>query len=239
MEMLYNFVNNPTVRYSVLFVISIAVLFLVIYGLFYVKETNYVHPALYVKRNAYGLGVYCKSDIPENTVIVRKTVFHTDVDMEYTEYCIHLIKKVLNSSYKNEFLTFVPDSLDETTNVYDYDDIREYHLKYLPNLDESTMMLYYYKMTRNVFKYKEQAAIVFGYGTRFNHACEINATYEIDETSKQKDVMVFTTTRNISAGEEIFIPYIDVNEYETVEDRLEHLKYNYGFDCGCPLCKGV
>jgi len=240
MDFFSDIINHPITRYSILIITLFAILFLVIYGLFYIKETNYVHPALHIERNPYGLGVYTKEDIPENTVILRKTVFSVDTNTpNYSEFCIQLIKEALRSSHKNEFLTFVPNSLDETTDIYDYDDIRNYHLKYLPELDKDTMLLYYYKITRNVFRYKEQAAAVFGFGTRFNHGCEFNATYEIDETIKPKNVMVFTTIRDIAAGEEIFIPYIDINEYETKEDRLAHLKQNYGFDCGCPLCREI
>ena len=240
MEIFQDFLNHPIVRYTVLFSLFLLILFIVLYLLFYVKETDYIHPALYVKRNDFGLGVYTKEDIPANTVLVRKNIFHIDYESrvykDYSDYIIQLIKKILQSPQKDEFLTFVPDYLDETTNVYDYNDIQDYHLKYLPQLDKNTMLLYYYKMTRNVFKYNEQAGVVFGYGTRFNHSCDFNVTYEIDSTVKQKNVMAFTTTRDINAGEELYITYVDTNEHPEVEERLTHLKDNYGFDCICPLC---
>ncbi|KAJ3333207.1 hypothetical protein HDU76_010528 [Blyttiomyces sp. JEL0837] len=57
-----------------------------------------------------------------------------------------------------------------------------------------------------------------------NHSCEPNAgvSWSIDG-------------EDINKGDEITINYVDGLEL-TDEERFEHLRYNYGFHCGCPKC---
>ena len=64
----------------------------------------------------------------------------------------------------------------------------------------------------------------------YNHSCEPNACVYFFNNS----LAYIIAQREIEAGEEITINYIDV-EIEVME-RRKILKENYGFDCFCPKC---
>jgi len=186
----------------------------------------YKHAGLYTKKNKYGLGTYTKKNIPVDTVILkeRPTLLNETYD---SEYIFKLIRYLLKHN-KKDFLNLVPHKLDDTTTI-DYDFIKERHLRFLPQLDEDTMKLYYYKILRNWFSYDNKGVILF-YGTKLNHSCNNNIKYH-----KEGDAMVFTTKRKIKAGEELFDSYINCSMCKA--DRQEKLKRSYGFDCQCQKCK--
>jgi len=196
------------------------------------SDKQYVHKALYQKKCEYGTGTFSKMNIPKGVVIIKETpeILNSenmdDVSGTSTEYGIKLIKQLLYHK-KTQFIHLVPDHLDDTANV-DYDSIREYHQRYLPELDQETMVLYYMKYKRNIFKFDDKHAILFT-ATKMNHSCNPHVSYY-----KRKNQMWFETVRPIKAGEEVFDSYIFTLDDRTV--RQEALRRRYGFDCQCDKC---
>jgi hypothetical protein len=66
--------------------------------------------------------------------------------------------------------------------------------------------------------------------SRINHSCRQNAHHYWNET---KQMEIVHAIKDISAGEEILISYIDPYKYAT---RDESLKITYGFECKCEVC---
>lgn len=68
---------------------------------------------------------------------------------------------------------------------------------------------------------------LFGIASNFNHACHgvRNAEYAFDH---ERNIMVFTATDDIAAGQEVLISY---NRYRHI------LKSQFGFICHCGACK--
>jgi len=195
----------------------------------------YLHPGLDTRKNKYGLGVYTNQDISANTIILKEKLYFLDKEpvTDFNVYRMKMIKKMLNEN-KTYLLNLIPHKLDDTMqNTYDYNDISHLHLQYLPELDVDTLILYLHKITRNAFNYIDYYidAFVF-YGTKLNHSCDANVYYE---QNKEDDTIIFTTTKDIKAGEELFISYIDYNMCKC--NRQLQLKENYGFDCECEKCK--
>lgn len=51
----------------------------------------------------------------------------------------------------------------------------------------------------------DTTCIVFGFGSLYNHSADVNVEYYIDD----KDLMHYTTTRDVQPGEELFVNYGD------------------------------
>ncbi|OBZ71242.1 Histone-lysine N-methyltransferase ASHR1 [Grifola frondosa] len=68
----------------------------------------------------------------------------------------------------------------------------------------------------------------------FNHSCTPNSATKYIITPSEPVRMEVVALRDISADEEVTIPYLDpALPYET---RQEALRMNYGFTCTCSLC---
>jgi len=222
----------------------VLLLFFIIIGFvynYYWKNVNheviFLHPGLHMKKNNYGLGVYTSVDIPANTVIIKERVHVLQNEWDdNTEYRIITIKKLL-SEKRSDFLSLVPDKLDDTTNTYNYQDekIQQLHAKYFPEIDADTLILYLHKLSRNVFAHKDGSEAVTFYETKVNHSCDPNVTYYYSES--EDDTLIFETTKDIRVGEELFNSYLNLNDVSSREERREHLKFNYGFDCNCKRCR--
>lgn len=65
----------------------------------------------------------------------------------------------------------------------------------------------------------------------FNHSCDpnVNVAYPYNDGTA-----VFTAARDIKAGEQLTITYIDA--CQEVTTRQAYLEYAYGFRCRCPKC---
>ncbi|KAL8688184.1 MAG: hypothetical protein Q9224_004948 [Gallowayella concinna] len=72
----------------------------------------------------------------------------------------------------------------------------------------------------------------YPWATRNNHSCTPNVVYRAN--SRQQMVMI--ADRDISANEELRIPYVDFVEYVTFQDRRRRLKDLFLFDCVCERC---
>ena len=64
----------------------------------------------------------------------------------------------------------------------------------------------------------------------FNHSCEPNAAQRFDRHA----CVVVETTREVSRGEELTIPYVD--ERLDAAARNERLWKNFAFECNCARC---
>ena len=141
----------------------------------------------------------------------------------------------LFKNYREDYLKLVPDSFDDSFDENKYHHIKDYYLSYFSDLDKETMLLYLYKTERNCFQYnkggKMEIAVAF-YSSKFNHSCDPSVDYEL---ISEDDVIVFETNRDIKAGEELFITYID--NYEKRRTRKTYLNDSYGFNCMCNKCK--
>ena len=67
--------------------------------------------------------------------------------------------------------------------------------------------------------------------TRINHSCLPNAKHSWNSSEKVEKIYAL---KDIEAGEEIFISYL--NPYATRSDRQRMLKLKFNFDCQCPAC---
>jgi ribosomal protein L37AE/L43A len=75
------------------------------------------------------------------------------------------------------------------------------------------------------------AAALFALGSKMRHSCDPNVIY----TSQRKTGFgSFIAKRDITAGEELFIAYIDT--MKSVPMRQKQLLENYLFKCDCRLC---
>lgn len=190
----------------------------------------YVHPHIYQKKGKYGIGTYARQAIPADTIIIQE--FPQNIpDANDDDYRFKLIKHLLKDGKpRREFLQMVPTKLDDTMDVGR--DLSAGHAKYLPDLTDDEMKLYFLKIRRNAFSFENHPSLLF-YSTRMNHSCNPNVRYYKDKKDN-KDCMTFKTRRAIEANEEIFDSYINSSLSKT--ERQNALKTRYGFECACDKC---
>ncbi|KXG49176.1 uncharacterized protein PGRI_030460 [Penicillium griseofulvum] len=73
---------------------------------------------------------------------------------------------------------------------------------------------------------------IYPRATIFNHSCMPNVTWKPDSNGR----MVFTTSRNLAAGEECLICYFDLPKYVDVKTRQSLVQENFLFSCACERC---
>lgn len=192
----------------------------------------YVHPHIYQKKGKYGIGTYARKAIPADTVIIRELPQNIPGEND-DDYRFKLIKHLLEGETRRDFLQMVPTELDNTMDIGR--DLSAGHAKYLPELSDDEMKLYFLKIRRNAFSFENHPSLLF-YSTRMNHSCEPNVRYYKDYVSGKadKECMTFKTKRAIEAGEEIFDSYINTSLPKS--ERQHALKTRYGFDCACQKC---
>lgn len=69
----------------------------------------------------------------------------------------------------------------------------------------------------------------------FNHSCDPNISYEVQDASGEGAVITISTKRVVKAGDELCISYV-ANKGRSEQQRRAILKEGYGFDCTCSLC---
>jgi len=193
----------------------------------------YVHPHIYQKKGKYGIGTYARKAIPADTIIIQELPQNIP-DTNDDDYRFKLIKHLLEDDItRREFLQMVPTKLDDTMDIGR--DLSAGHAKYLPDLTDDEMKLYFLKIRRNAFSFENHPSLLF-YSTRMNHSCNANVRYYKDTVSgdSNKECMTFKTRRPIEANEEIFDSYIDSTLPKS--ERQNALKIRYGFDCACDKC---
>ena len=190
----------------------------------------YAHPHIYQKKGKYGIGTYAREAIPADTIIIQE--FPQNIpDANDDDYRFKLIKHLLEDDItRREFLQMVPTKLDDTMDVGR--DLSAGHAKYLPDLTDDEMKLYFLKIRRNAFSFENHPSLLF-YSTKMNHSCNPSVKYYKDKKDN-KDCMTFKTRRTIEANEEIFDSYI--NSSLPKSERQKALKIRYGFECACDKC---
>ena len=100
------------------------------------------------------------------------------------------------------------------------------------------LALFLKKVDRNCFGLgflngKSVCGIVFN-GSRFNHSCCPNLSFECTHSPTQ---ISFTTTRTIKAGEELTITYLSKQPSNLNYFERQKALEQYGFICCCPKCE--
>jgi hypothetical protein len=91
--------------------------------------------------------------------------------------------------------------------------------------------LKYYKFSANAFQSGDGASDCVAIGSRFNHACQPNATCPI-----YRDGHVFKTLVDIEQDEEITFCYMEQLNYMTTDERRPQLQDRLSQPCKCTLC---
>lgn len=75
---------------------------------------------------------------------------------------------------------------------------------------------------------------VFPVCSRFNHACTRNADWEWNKNAQEEQIYAI---RDIEVNEEITVNYVSHRVWALPgQERREHLRRKYGFDCLCKRC---
>lgn len=191
------------------------------------RDSNFIHKALYQKKNECGLGTYTKVDLPKGTIIMKEIPVRLDEPNDYQFYQFKLMKKLL-THHKKDFMKLVPNSIDSHAK-FDEELMKEGRENFFPKMSMDDLKLYHLKYKRNAFSFDGNPGILFT-ATRLNHSCEPNVAYHRDGNH-----MIFKTKHLIKAGEELFDSYISTNMSKG--ERKEALLRRYGFDCQCCRCK--
>jgi SET and MYND domain-containing protein len=116
-------------------------------------------------------------------------------------------------------------------------------LPLLPFCTPETIILLSSRDSHNSFgirSLEDDGSEFFGYGcwpaaSYFNHSCGPNV-----EKSREGRVWYFRAGGAIGQGEELNITYLSGEERRLSRGkRMEILKRNWGFECGCRRCEGV
>lgn len=185
----------------------------------------YLYKTIYQKKCQYGIGTFTKKFIPKDTIVLKEKPFYLKEEKN-DFYPFKLIKKILKEK-KKDFLNLVPDKIDKYA-TFDEELLNEAHKKYFQNIDKELLRLYYLKYKRNAFGFEGNPGILF-YATKMNHSCSPNVKYY-----RSGNKMIFKTTRDIQANEELFDSYIPT--FYSKEERKKLLLNRYGFECNCNNC---
>lgn len=141
---------------------------------------------------------------------------------------------------------------DDATPYHSADDLAAFTRSYLhllatlplpllPLLSPDTVFTLSSRDSHNSFGIRsldDEGSEFFGYGcwpsaSYFNHSCGPNV-----EKVREGREWVFRSGRDIAAGEELNITYLSGEERrDSREKRMQTLKRNWGFDCGCHRCR--
>lgn len=141
---------------------------------------------------------------------------------------------------------------DDATPYHSADDLAAFTRSYLqllatlplpllPLLTPATVFALSSRDSHNSFGIRsldDEGSEFFGYGcwpsaSYFNHSCGPN----VDKAREGRE-WVFRAGRDIAAGEELNITYLSGEERrDSREKRMQTLRRNWGFDCGCHRCR--
>ena len=171
----------------------------------------YIHPCLLLHHDsAKGRGFIAKNQIPSDTVVIEEPLHPllTFVENPSVQVMLDTVKRMIDHTNRfDDFCKFSPSQLDNycisknmlTTLLLKHN---VYYRHFKHNLD--TVRLLYSKYMRNSFSIKrfndtnKTGSTILFVGTFLNHSCCYNIKFHLDEA---RQVMVFTTTRPINAGE--------------------------------------
>jgi SET and MYND domain-containing protein len=141
---------------------------------------------------------------------------------------------------------------DDQTPYHSVDDLQAFLRSYLhllailplpllPLVTADTIFLLSSRDSHNSFgirSLEDDGSEFFGYGcwpaaSYFNHSCAPNI-----EKNREGRVWYFRAGKDMRKGEELNITYLSGEERKlSREKRMQTLKRNWGFDCGCERCK--
>ncbi|KAJ5503599.1 hypothetical protein N7463_006473 [Penicillium fimorum] len=167
-----------------------------------------------------GLGVFAKTNIPRGTRVISENAL-LEID----------IKTVTLNSIVPAFEHLPPSQQKSYLELYGYaGELFKHFVEYetgkswqeLPEVHRKVLAIY----AANAFGY------VFFLGSRINHSCIPNVNFAYNPILREE---VFHVIRDIVAGEELTVMYIDGTNL-TQGQRQNELS-RYGFQCTCPACE--
>jgi hypothetical protein len=194
-----------------------------------------------------GFGYIATNNISKGTIILEESPYVTSRE-HFGKYMFDEILSVIycivmtrdddsEISLYNKFKTLAPNTLGEVERDQFFENFLKqlkksessFKKKILKHIKLSELVLLCLKYKRNVFIFNNKMGAIFYKASVFNHSCEPNCVF-YDENNK----MTFETTKDIIAGEEVTISYIDAEQHE--DHRQFELNMTYGFQCKCALC---
>ena len=160
------------------------------------RDSNFIHKALYQKKNECGLGTYTKVNLPKGTIIMKEIPVRLDEPNDYRFYQFKLVKKLL-THHKKDFMKLVPSSIDSHAK-FDEELMNEGREKFFPEMSMDELKLYYLKYKRNAFSFDGNPGILFT-ATRLNHSCDPNVETQKWHVNGDIRIGLFAVT-DIPAG---------------------------------------
>ncbi|KAJ5797553.1 uncharacterized protein N7503_006849 [Penicillium pulvis] len=171
-----------------------------------------------------GLGMFAKVDIPRGTRVIAETpLLNTQLNDDGDPESKQILQgfELLTPPQRDSFLglsgyastIFKMSVTDEFKQAWE--DIPELHRTVL-----------------SIFKANAFGGMIFLTGSRINHSCIPNLNYAYNNVLEKG---TFHAVRDISAGEELTVMYIDGANRPRTRRQSELLQW--GFLCVCPACE--
>lgn len=93
----------------------------------------------------------------------------------------------------------------------------------------------YTRKVMSVYSYNCFGSSVVDIGSRFNHSCIPNLSQDTDASLPA--TMHFFARRDIAAGEELFVSYIEA--FLKYNERQNRIQKSWAFTCICPACEAT
>lgn len=169
-----------------------------------------------------GLGIFAKANIPRGTRILAESSFIKYNGDETEPFATAIIQafESLSPSQQHSYLELYSYACDLDKQILESQSGQTWDE--LPELHRKVLGIY----TANSF------GSIYLLASRFNHSCLPNTTH-VHNPSLDKET--FHTIRDISAGEELSISYMDGSNWAKSK-RQEYLQ-KWGFECNCPACE--
>lgn len=179
----------------------------------------------------HGTGVFATHDLPPNNLIWKEKPIGSSIEVvdelerRTTHEAANFFRMDFDDKWEDIFEMFLKFS-DMFTGM-PFRSFKEHIMN--ENLD--TPMILFKGIMRSMLPYKGEAMTkrgrLYEIGRTLNHSCQPNAEALFSDTSKS---LMVKTLRQINAGDEITIAYVDTRTREI--KRSERL----GFTCRCSKC---
>ena len=187
-----------------------------------------------------GRGFVATKRIPKNTVLLREVPYLVAEDAYDAIYQIYgnVYGDDENDIIRSKFEALVPRVIDKHTISCDHvlRDVATLptYMKdfFTTNIKPERLRLLVTKFYRNAFTYHSPPCAILELGTVFNHSCDNNVDFYVDDKS---GAIVFETNREVQEGEELSDTYITTNAARS--KRRATLLSQYGFECRCGKCR--
>jgi SET domain len=188
-----------------------------------------------------GLGVFATVDIPRGTTIMmEEPVMHFAAD--YTPQEIINAYDNLSTETQIEFMslasvhcTKISSAIKSQLTPYTSSKLASYPANFQRDINMLQVRSSGKKTPLSVFYANAMGigdgAAIFKQASRINHSCVPNASYH---WAPHNQVMQIRVTKDVDAGSEITICYIDPCNPTNIRKNM--LFTSYGFKCDCPAC---